>query len=381
MSRLTAILTALVLLACPVGLCAQGVQIRGYLKELPAVAPNDTWQDITLDNLLHQRTNLTAFLTPEWTAALELRTRLFVGETVRDTPNFADLMKYGDDWVDLSVSAHERAFLLQMIVDRLWLDYERDRWQIRLGRQRINWGMNLVWNPHDIFNTYSFFDFDYEERPGADGIRAQFYVGPTSKIEAALKLARNPDDIVAAGLWRFNRYGYDFQLIGGRYAGRQVVLGGGWAGQIGGGGFRGEACYYAPIRNDDGEPYWVAAISADYTLANSLYFHAEGLYNQHGATGKARVNTISQAPPANQLSAARHSVFSEVGYQLSPLLRGTLAGIFNPHDRSGFLGPSLAWSMKTNWDLLLLAQVYQGRKGTEFGDLGRLLFIRLKWSF
>ena len=34
------------------------------------------------------------------------------------------------------------------------------------GRQRINWGQTFVWNVNDVFNAYSYFDFDYKERPG-----------------------------------------------------------------------------------------------------------------------------------------------------------------------------------------------------------------------
>ena len=37
--------------------------------------------------------------------------------------------------------------------------------------------MNLVWNPNDLFNAFSFVDFDYEERPGSDALRIQKYTG------------------------------------------------------------------------------------------------------------------------------------------------------------------------------------------------------------
>ena len=54
-------------------------------------------------------------------------------------------------------------------------------------RQRINWGQTLVWNPNDIFNAYSYFDFDYIERPGSDAIRLQYYPDYSSAIEMAVK--------------------------------------------------------------------------------------------------------------------------------------------------------------------------------------------------
>lgn len=33
----------------------------------------------------------------------------------------------------------------------------------------------MAWNPNDWFNTYNYFDFDYEERPGTDAIRVRVY--------------------------------------------------------------------------------------------------------------------------------------------------------------------------------------------------------------
>jgi len=57
------------------------------------------------------------------------------------------------------------SYFLNITADRFWLDYHQQGLDLRLGRQRINWGQTFVWNANDVFNSYSFFDFDYEERP------------------------------------------------------------------------------------------------------------------------------------------------------------------------------------------------------------------------
>ena len=62
-----------------------------------------------------------------------------------------------------SVLLSADSWFLHTMLDRAWIDYTRGKLQLRLGRQRINWGTNLVWNPNDVFNTFSYFDFDYEE--------------------------------------------------------------------------------------------------------------------------------------------------------------------------------------------------------------------------
>ena len=73
-------------------------------------------------------------------------------------------------------------------IDRVFLEYNKNDWEVRVGRQRINWGINLAWNPNDVFNAYSFFDFDYEERPGSDAIRIRKYTGIASSVELAANI-------------------------------------------------------------------------------------------------------------------------------------------------------------------------------------------------
>ncbi len=89
-----------------------------------------------------------------------------------------------------------------------------DKFQVTLGRQRINWGQTFVWNPNDIFNAYSYFDFDYIERPGSDAVRLQYFPSSSSVAEFAVKVD-DENDITAAGLYRFNKWGYDIQFLAG----------------------------------------------------------------------------------------------------------------------------------------------------------------------
>ena len=72
---------------------------------------------------------------------------------------------------------------------------------MRIGRQRINWGVNLAWNPNDLFNAYSLIDFDYQERSGVDAIRFQYYTGEMSSIEFAIQPGENIDKSIIAALF------------------------------------------------------------------------------------------------------------------------------------------------------------------------------------
>ncbi|RMH69605.1 MAG: hypothetical protein D6675_12145 [Gemmatimonadetes bacterium] len=355
---------------------------NGYLKILPRVAYDRDWKEPTFDALVHNRLNFKWYANLNWTAAVEIRNRAFGGNSVKENPFLAEMLEKDTGYVDLStVWLEQDNLLIHTMVDRLWCDYYRDNLQVRIGRQRVNWGINLVWNPHDLFNTYSYADFDYEERPGTDGVRVQYYTGIASKIETAIRLAEAERDQVYAGLVQLNRWNYDFQIIGGQYLQKQWVAGFGWAGDIRGGGFRGEFSYFIPQEKAEGAPYLVGALSADYTFSNSLYVHLEALYNERGTTKKAGGALRLDPLPANQLSRARHSLFGEMRYQFSPLVTGTMAMMMNPHDKSFLASPALAWSAWENWDVLLISQFYRGEPGTEFGDTGNFVYARLKWSF
>jgi hypothetical protein len=74
-------------------------------------------------------------------------------------------------------------------------------------------------------------------------------------------------------------------------------------------------------------------------------------------------------------------IFGEVAYPVTPLIRGTLAGIINPYDGSAFAGPSLDISLTDNIGLLLMGQLFFGKEMTEYGGYGQILYGRLKWNF
>lgn len=102
-----------------------------------------------------------------------------------------------------------------------------------------------MWNPNDIFNAYSFFDFDYVERPGSDALRLQYYNSEVSSTELAVKMNRDKQ-VTAAGLYKFNAFEYDFQVLGGTLNQTDYVVGCGWSGAIESVSFRGELSYFQP---------------------------------------------------------------------------------------------------------------------------------------
>ncbi|HEY4786787.1 MAG TPA: hypothetical protein VIH57_12090, partial [Bacteroidales bacterium] len=161
--------------------------VYGYISSLQNAMFDSIQGNWVTENIIHNRLNFKWYPVSSLSGALEMRNRLVFGESIKLDPNSAS--SYDKDYGLMKLTTnifHGGSYLLNTSVDRLWLAFEKNKWKITLGRQRINWSQTWVWNPNDIFNTYSFFDFDYAERPGSDAFRVQYYNSEVSVTELAL---------------------------------------------------------------------------------------------------------------------------------------------------------------------------------------------------
>ncbi len=367
------------------------ISFNGYLKELTmyyqpvnpiAISATDSLNSLLL-NQFHNRLNFKWNATEKLVFDLEIRNRLFFGQMVKKFPGYEQMIDKEGGYFDLgAVLISADSWFLHSAIDRAWVDYTFGKLQARAGRQRINWGVNLVWNPNDIFNTFSYFEFDYEERPGTDGIKLQYFTSETSSAELVYKIGHNTDETAIAGMYRFSKMNTDFQFLGG-WMGKDFVLGTGWSGDIKGGGFRGEVSWFKPLKKDNGSyEALVASVSGDYYFQNSLYVHAAVLYNSHGTIGDAGGRGFfSPDISAKMLSFGRYNLFGQVSYPFTPLLNASFSSIVNPCDGSFYVGPTFIYSLGNNLELMANGQLFFGRAGTEYGDYGQAVYGRIKWSF
>ena len=363
----------------------QRIAMNGYLKFLQTVQFQKVDENWVTDNVFHNRLNFKWYPVSNLTFTAELRTRLFYGETVRTFPQYSDLVNNDDEYVaDLSaVLSQGNSYFVHTIMDRFNVDWSKGKWQVKVGRQRINWGQNFVWNPNDVFNAYSFFDFDYEERPGSDAALVRYYTSATSSIEFAAAFTTDKSEHRIAAMYRWNKSEYDFQVLAGK-VGLDYAVGGGWSGAIGGAGFKGEITWLEPV--DDvlsGTGALVAAVSGDYTFENSLFVHSEIIYNsdaQQASLGGIGLNVGGSRSPRS-LTFTKWSWFNEGSFQITPLLKVGLYSIYYPGDRSVFLGPNAELSISDNVYLLFMGQLFFGSADAIYADLGYFNYLRLKWSF
>jgi hypothetical protein len=162
------------------------------------------------------------------------------------------------------------------------------------------------------------------------------------------------------------------------------VLGAGWAGQIKGAGFTGEASYFRNREHfNDTTGQWVVSVGANYTFPNSIYISGSFIYNSTGTKGKAGLRNFFEMGNLSPktLTLARSELFGQISGLVTPLIKADFSAIVNPYDGSAFLGPSLNFNMTENLEFLAMGQLFIGKQGTEYGQYGQMYYLRLKWSF
>jgi len=356
--------------------------VQGYISSLQSAMFDSINKNWTTENLLHNRLNFKWYPVESLTGVLELRNRLIFGESITNNPGAT--ASYEQDFGVLDMTKNlitGNSYILNSTVDRLNLSYEKGKFKATIGRQRINWSQTLVWNPNDIFNTYSFFDFDYIERPGSDALRLQYYNSEVSSTELAFK-ANNQKKITAAAFYKFNAIEYDFQFIGGILNNEDYVIGTGWSGAIKSVSFRGEISYFRSIDNfakTSGEV--LASVGADYTFGNSFMLTAEYLFCGTKFNDSLSFLKFYSAPlTVKHLSFVKHNFILQLSYPFTPLFNGSLAGMYFLGIKGYYLGPSLNYSLEQNLEATFYFQSFGGEISGQ-QQRYNLAFLRFKYSF
>lgn len=356
--------------------------VNGYINTMQTALFKHWDENWLTQNLIHNRINTKFFYKNFLTANLDIRNRILFNE-VLDSMTVASFDKdYG--YLDCNKNIIENpSVIFNTALDRANLSFEKGKMNVIIGRQRINWGQCYAWNPNDIFNASSFFDFDYQEKPGSDALRIIYYQGMASQIEGVAKLNYLKQWTVA-GFIKANYKGYDLQFLAGSIDETDYVLGAGWNGNIRKAGFRGEISYFHPVQTfDDTTGTVVGCIGADYMFKNSLYLQGELLYQQQNKNviSENFLQFNSNNLSAKRLSFAEYNCLLNASYTFHPLLNGSLALMAFPVINGFFINPSMQYSLSDNANLALFYQHFQGDLKNAGYEEFHLLALRLKMSF
>jgi hypothetical protein len=354
--------------------------VSGYVKNLETLRFNRNFKELISGNLIHNRINVKWKPSQKINTAAEFRNRFFWGEDVKLTRNFADQLRNENERMDLQKAwIKNRSMVLHTNVERLYVDYNNSDLNLRLGRQRINWGITTTWNPNDIFNVYSFLDFDYEERPGVDGGKFQYNISNAFNVELAYATTGRKKGEVAALKYALNRWNYDMQLITGWYN-EHPTIGAGWAGYIKDAGFKGELQYFFAGKDSSG--HFNVAIEGDYMFKEGWYVNMGLLFNHSGLNKPVNDwNTIDLKISPENLMPTRWNFIITAAKEITPLLSANMSVLYAPGTNFLILFPSLQYNAATNLDVNFVWQSFFAELNRRFEAFNHACFLRMKWSF
>jgi hypothetical protein len=359
--------------------------LSGYVKYLSqAVVPRSgatAW-----DHLIHQRFDFEYRWADAFSFNAGMRNRVIWGDSL-EIPAFEDLVGTDPGYFDLTWNWLSKDNVLgNTTFDRLYLDWRAHNWKLRAGRQRINWGMATLWNPNDLFNVYSMFDFDYEERPGTDAVMLSRSLGFASRADAIWGIGEDWDETSLAGRYRFNTTGFDLQILGGKQS-VDFVIGAGFSGSIWGAGLNGEISYFDPYEDEwkgvAQEQTTVATLETDYSVVGrrNLTLKASVLYISNPEDPGNTLIYLNKPLTAKTISFTRWTGYGDLSFDITALSRQTV-GAAAYDDGSWFLTATNAYSLADEWQFMLVWQHFDGPGDSLFGENpADMIFARLRWSF
>ena len=279
-------------------------------------------------------------------------------------------------------------FEATLYLDRLNAGGSLGKTDFRVGRQAINFSQAWFWNPLDIFLAFDPEAFDRSYKSGVDAFRADVALGSFSSLTlvaaAGNKLVIEPTEaglrVEAVDFSEESWYGsalmaratttmshWDLAVQGGKvYGGWQA--GGGFSGEAGPLGLRGEATWFfadhggeellpdpssstglrtAALIDDHAQ----VVVGADHRFQNSLYLNGEYFYNGAGTDSDFALS-IARVAVGETTNLGEHYAGLLASYELYPILTGQLSWIHSFTDGSDQLSPVFSWSVADEAELI-----------------------------
>lgn len=355
-------------------------ELNGYVKSLQSIRFDEKFRNSLSDNFIHNRINIKWMPSEKISVTAQFRNRLFWGEAIKQTPDFAGLLKNTNEKFNWRVVwLNSPSLVLHTNTERCYLTFKQKKWLAKIGRQRINWAMATTWNPNDIFNAYNFIDFDYEERLGTDAVSVQYLFNDFASTEIVYALAKENKNNIAASKFSLNKWGYDMQLLAGYYQGN-ITIGAGWAGNIRDAGFKGEVQYFSSGNNKANRLNMT--LETDFVFKKGWYINIGGLYNSGGIDKPvSNLGDVNLKLSSDNLMPTRWNTTMMIVKEITPLLKVNMGAVFAWGTRLLLLLPSVSYNVAANLDAELRWQSFMLQKQSRFSGEIHQCFLRLKWSY
>ena len=248
-------------------------------------------------------------------------------------------------------------------LDRAYLDVSAGRWDLRLGRQAINFGQAQVWNPVDLVDSNTPLDFAIVKE-GLDAVRAAYALSPTASVTALAAFAGGG----TISLLRAETVlgGAEVGVLAARDArADDTVIGFDVKGDLGVGWWA-EAAYHDLDEADDFGRF-VVGIDYSFPVRDQLYLALELYHDSSGGTGVADYDYASVEEGRRFLARRYASLIGRLA--IDGLTAASASSIFNLEDDSYVVTAGLARYFFENLEVTARASLFRGSGPGEFNPV------------
>lgn len=286
-------------------------------------------------------------------------------------------------------------FRLTQNLDRFYLSYSYNKFNINVGRAPIAFGSAKIVNPTDVLTPISYQTIDKEERVGVDTIRVNITLGALSLLDIGHVFG---DEFKFSKSATFIRYKtnflktdasamvMDFQenFLYGIDLARSIGSASAWL----------EMAHVLPKKFKKNNPndlddYFRATIGTDYKLTPALYSYIEYHYNGAGAEevdGYIFLPANTAYKEGGVTLQAEHYIIPGMTYELDALWKLTGQFLYNVKDSSVFANTSVEYNVAEDMYLDLGAYIPFGKEPdpfvrSEFGVYPKVIYSSFRWYF
>jgi hypothetical protein len=273
---------------------------------------------------------------------------------------------------------------------------------VRVGRQKIAWGVGNLWNPIDRFAPIPPLAIQGDQYQGIDAVLARWGWSGFDFVEAVAAPGRSVSDSRYAAHAHVVLYDTDISLMGGYYR-EAPTVGFDFARNLGDAAVYLEAVWAKPEQSvwrigDPGpappDDFWqvVFGVHNMFDVGTGLYVLIEHLYNgnalgfgegkagtylnffeQRGAIAVPATNAI--AGSSGVVTFAEHQTGLQLGYDITPEVRSDLLIIYDWNGQSAAFYPNFSYAAFDFLDLRLGAQFFAGKRLSEYGARETLVYF------
>jgi len=301
---------------------------------------------------------------------------------------------------------------------RGYLKFENERFEVSIGRQRVAWGVGRLWTPIDRFSAVPPLSLQPDVTSGIDGIDARFNIDGFSYLQVVYAPGGSKREARYAGRLHGVLWDADLSLMGGVFE-KAPTVGADFARNLGDAAVRFEVVYTDPkhkvfeigsAKPKAPDDFWqvVASFDINLEIGTGVYVLSEYLYNGNAlgfGKGKAGVllplfEATNEAPApglgdgpfvtgasgdafgsSRVITLATHQLGFQLGYDLTPELRGDFVTIVDMNRGSATFFPNLAYSPLDSLEISLGVQLFTGPRRSQYGASEPLVFLLTDWFF